>query len=152
MKKHIAIIIGAFLVFAIYFNAQLSKQNDNQFGERLFKIEKGEGVAQIAKNLDEQGFLASEFWFKAYVAASGNKAKFINGEYNLRTDLSIKELTRQLTGARFSNKEVDVTLLEGWSVADMDEYLVKRDLIKPGALTVYSRDFAQKDYFFLFDR
>ena len=152
MKRYIAIAIGALLVFAIYFNAQITKQNDNQFGERLFKIEKGVGVAKIAANLDEQGFLASEFWFKVYVAASGNKANFIDGEYKLRTDLNIKDVVRQLTGARFSNKEVDVTLLEGWTVVEMDEYLVKRDLIKPGELTAYSNDFAQKDYFFLFDR
>ena len=152
MKKYILIIIGAFLIFLIYFNAQITKQNDNQFGERLFKIEKGEGVTQIAENLDQQGFLASQFWFKVYVAASGNKAKFLDGEYKLRTDLEIKELVRQLTGARNSNKEVDVTLLEGWSVAEMDEYLVKRELIKPGELLAYSDDFAQKDYFFLFDR
>jgi len=152
MKKYVFIVIGSFLIFVIYFNAQIIKQNDNQFGERLFKIEKGEGVAQIAKNLDTQGFLNSAFWFKVYVAASGNKAKFIDGEYKLRTDLNIKELTRQLTGARFSNKEVDVTLLEGWTIAEMDEYLVKRSLIKPGELVAYSENFAQKDYFFLFDR
>jgi len=152
MKRYIAIILGVFLVFLIYFNAQITKSNDNQFGERFFKIEKGDGVAQIAENLDTQGFLASQFWFKVYVAASGNKAKFIDGEYELRTDLNVKELVRQLTGARSSNKEVDVTLLEGWTVAEMDEYLVKRDLIKPGELIAYSDDFAQKDYFFLFDR
>lgn len=152
MKKYLGIAIVVFLVFTIYFNIQISKENPNEFGAKSFRVEPGQGVEEIAANLVEQGFLARPFWFKVYVAASGNKARFIDGEYDLKTNLSIKDLVLALTNQKNSNKETEITLLEGWTAGQMDEYLAGKGLIKAGEMVDYSQNFDEKSFLFLIDR
>lgn len=151
MKKIIVaavIFIGA---IGFLFNYQIGKNNQNDFGEKTFEIEKGEGVNDIVNNLVVQGMLSRPFWFKMYVAVIGKRAKFVDGKFNLRTDMSVKEIVNSLL-TQNSGKEIDITFIEGWTVEEMDTYLTKDGLIQFGDLIDYSKEFNAKDYFFLIDK
>ena len=152
MKKIIITLIAVFVVLLVIFVFEVNDKNANKFGAKIFKIEKGEGINKIAGHLVEQGFIKKKFWFKAYVALSGAKTKFIDGEYNLSTEMTIRALVRELTNQLNFNKEVDFTLIEGWTMAQADDYLVGQGLIKAGELIEYSDNFNDKSYFFLIDR
>ncbi|MFA6537109.1 MAG: endolytic transglycosylase MltG [Patescibacteria group bacterium] len=148
----LAVVVGL-LIFSIYFNKKISAPNENFFGDKVFKIEKGDGIKKIADNLHEQGFLDSVFWFKVYVGASGNKNKFYDGEYGLRTDFSIKDLVKTLVTKSANNRgEVDITLLEGWSIADYDNYLAEKNILKKGEFFDFAEKFDGLQYDFLFNR
>jgi UPF0755 protein len=151
-KKIIIGLIVFIVVLAMMFIVGTNTKNENNFGAETFKIEKGEGVDEIAAHLVEQGFMAGKIWFKTYVALAGLKSKFMDGEYKLSTNMTIRELVKELIGQRTSNKEVDVTLIEGWTIAQAEEYLVKQGLIGTADLTEYSKYFNDKSYFFLIDR
>jgi len=152
-RKYFYFLIMGFIVFCVYFNGQINKPNENVFGAKKFKIEKGQGVADIAQSLHEQGFLKSPFWFKIYVGVSGNKNKFYDGEYELSTDLNIKNLVRELAQkSAVGQKEIEITFLEGWTVAEDDEYLNQKGLIKKGELLNFVKDFDGLQYGFLFGR
>lgn len=152
MKRALVLALMIFILLFALFLIGVNVRNDNSFGEKTFKIEKGDGVNEIAENLVEQGFMKGKLWFKVYVLVSGNRANFIDGEFSLPTDLSVRRMAKELTSQRNSNKEVDITLLEGWTVEQSEKYLVSQGLIKTGELVKYSKDFDDKSYFFLIDR
>lgn len=152
MRKLLAGLIIIFVLLLTIFLFAVNDKNENSFGLKMFKIEKGDGIEEIAGNLVEQGFLGSKFWFKVYVLVSGNRASFTDGEFSLSTDLSVRKLVKELISQRNSNKEVDITLLEGWTVNQIEKYLIDQGLIKTGELIKYSKDFDDKSYFFLIDR
>ncbi|MBT5337862.1 endolytic transglycosylase MltG [Candidatus Falkowbacteria bacterium] len=152
MRKVVGVIVVIFLIFIIYFYQQVNTTHDNAFGERQFIIEKGQGVEAIADNLQSQGFIKSPFWFKVYVASSGKRSEFVDGTFELRTDLSLKEIANFLTETMGAAKETEFTLLEGWSVEQMDESLASEGLIKAGELIEYSDKFNDKSFFFLIDK
>ena len=127
-----------FLLFVAYASHQVNEKSENVFGGKKFIIEKGQGVRAVAKNLREQGFIDSSFWFSYYVWRQ-DKALF-DGEYDLRTDWSIKQIFNALQQAQ-TLKEETITIIEGWSVKDIDKYLVDKGLIKKGELINYSDGF-----------
>ena len=152
MRKIIGIIVVVFLIFAFYFYQQVNTTHDNAFGKKQFIIEKGQGVEVIADNLQAQGFIKNPFWFKVYVASSGKRSEFVDGTFDLRTDLSVKEVVGFLTETMGVAKETEFTLLEGWSVEQMDESLASEGLIKAGELIEHSDQFNDKSFFFLIDK
>ena len=152
MKKTMVGLISMIVILTIIFIFKINVKNENSFGAKTFRIAKGEGIDKIAGSLVEQGFMENRFWFKAYVALSGSKAKFMDGEYKLATNMTARQLIKKLIDQRNSNKEVDITLLEGRTIKQNEEYLVAQGLIKIGDLTEYSESFNDKSYFFLIDR
>jgi UPF0755 protein len=134
------------------FNNEISKPNDNPFGKKDFVIEQGQGVADIADNLQSQGFLKHTFLFKVYVWMKDEKASFIDGTFDLKTDMSIAELVKQLHEQQ-QNKEVSITVTEGMDVAEIDGYLSDTiGVIKKGELIDLSANYDLKSHLFLIDR
>lgn len=155
MKRKIIFGLIVLIISAIFGSAllsfQINKHNKNSFGEKVFEIKKGEGVKAIVNNLVVQGVLSRPFWFKAYVALSDKRAKFVDGKFNLRTDMSIKEIVNALL-TQNSNKEIGLTFIEGWNVKEMDAYLAKEEMIQSNELNDYSEKFNATNYFFLIDK
>ena len=152
MKKTILITLIIILGFSFFVSVKVNKNNNNDFGDKQFLVESGQGVSDIADNLVERGFLKSKLWFKVYILLSGKKAGFYNGDFELRTDMDIKELVHELQTQRDYAKEQTITLLEGWSVNQIDQYLTEQGLIDSGELNNYTKKFKDKSYFFLLDK
>ena len=144
MKRIFRFFIGVgilILVFFIIINSQANKPNDAKFETAPFVIESGQGVSDIADNLESLGYLKSTFWFKSYVWLKGERASFYDGTFELQPDMSIKEIVETLTTQKQLAKEVEIKILEGWKVAEIDEHLVEKGLIEEGELIKYSNDF-----------
>jgi len=156
MKKiKLLFILIIILLFAglIYYSNGIKSPNPGSGPEELFVIEKGQGIDRIAENLQSNGFIANKFIFKIFVAVKDYKAKFLPGNYNLRTDLSIKDLVEQVVASNeITLEETEILLIEGWTVAEMDNYLSKNNVIEPGSLVEYSEIARNGDYDFLNDR
>ncbi|MBU1131981.1 endolytic transglycosylase MltG [Patescibacteria group bacterium] len=144
------IILAGIAGLFLYFH-EINAVNSNQYGDKTFIIEKGQGVETITRNLVDEGFLEQPFWFKLYVWKMGYETRFVDGEYDLRTDLSVKQLLEKfMTGQR--TKETEIKIIEGWSVDDIDEYLAEGNLIERNELVKYGKDYSSEDWDFLFDR
>jgi UPF0755 protein len=128
------------ILMNVYVAWQAGIPNENAFGEKEFVIEPGQGVGDITRNLVEQGFLSKEFLFKVYVWEEDLRSRFIDGEYILRTDMSIKNLVQALMLQNAAD-ETSITLLEGWNVEEMDANLTEQGVIESKELINYSKKF-----------
>jgi UPF0755 protein len=89
--------------------------------EAIFKIKKGQGTKDIAKELERKELIRSSSFFQAYSFLKGVSHKLQAGEYLLSPSLSLSQIVRKLATGDV-HKEA-VTFVEGWSVKDYPSLL-----------------------------
>lgn len=144
MKRFLRILIGLgilMIVFFIFVNSVANKEFDKPLADTIFIVESGQGVGDIADNLKEAEIIDSTFWFKAYVFLKGERSSFRDGTFYLEKLNKISELVETLTTQRQLAEEVEITILEGWRVDEIDEYLADAGVILGGELINYSKEF-----------
>ena len=100
-----------------------------------FTVAKGEGMADIARNLEQKGLIKSAFGFKIYSLITGAAAKFKPGAYRIPVAARGKDIVQILiTG----NPAIKVTIPEGATLADIDRMLADRGVIATGELIEYN--------------
>jgi UPF0755 protein len=79
------------------------------------EIKKGQGVSEIASNLERAGAVNSEFLFKLYVALNNLQRNLQAGTYEIPAGTSIATLTQML---QLGLNDRTVTFIEGWRVEE----------------------------------
>lgn len=97
-----------------------------------FRIESGDYVATIARNLEEQGFLRNKSLFRYMIMFQGLTNKLQYGEYQLSRSMGIGEIISTLTSGSPS-VERQIRIIPGWTIDDIAEYLVKVGALKDTA-------------------
>ena len=129
MKKLIILAIVALLGGLFYINLAFSENNPNSFGNKDFTIESGQGIGEIADNLKASGFIEKPIYFELYVTLRRLRSRFLPGDYHLATNMSIKELVRELTRDRQVKKILTITTLEGWDTTQIADYLEEKGIV-----------------------
>lgn len=88
---------------------------------RTFVIAPGETADTVTANLAQAQLLQDEALFRSYLRFYGLDAQLEAGEFTLSPQLTIPELAAALTEAQAD--EVTLTLIEGWRVEEMADYL-----------------------------
>jgi len=116
----IVIAIGGFFYFRsqIYFSRGIANQN------AIFEIKAGEGNAQIAKNLQEDGIISRDVYFLIYLKTHNLLNKIYPGEYLLNGDMTIPEVAIVITNSKKSFERV--LFKEGWVATQMADELQAR--------------------------
>ncbi len=146
-KKKLIIGLAVFVIAVVGISAwQVFVPRD--FGNQktvFYNAQSGLSEAQIAKDLKSQRIISSSFFFKIYALISGNYTKLQAGLYNVSPSMSIADIIYKL--ARGDVAKNKITILEGWDIQDIAEYLENKNF--------YSRaDFdeaVQTDYSAEFD-
>jgi UPF0755 protein len=99
--------------------------------EHSVKIAKGMGASAIADTLATEGLIRNPQLFLAYCAVSGKSSRLKPGNYKLSGSMSLMEVAGKLT-QRAKDDEVDVTLPEGLTAAQVAERLEKAGAIRSG--------------------
>ncbi|MFZ2969565.1 MAG: endolytic transglycosylase MltG [Minisyncoccia bacterium] len=141
-----SLLIFFAVLFAIgagsYFYIQ--KQIDSPLNENAepeeFVIEKGEGVGQIAADLENEGLIRGAGYFQIYVWKEKLSEKIQAGKYELASSMAIPEIAQLLTGGKIKIEEVKITIPEGFLVSEIDRRLAENNLIKEGELTQFDAD------------
>lgn len=105
-----------------------------------YVVESGKGTKEIANELEKQGIIKSGLFFRLYALISYQYSKLQAGKYDLSSDMSISEIVNKLGSGDISIHKI--TLLEGWTLKDMSEYLQQNNFYN-------SKDFiesAKKDW------
>ncbi len=99
-----------------------------------FVVQEGMGVAQIGSALEQQNIITSAFFFKIYVKLFHPNNALQAGRFSFQEGSNIATIVAALTQAEAI--EVEVTIPEGWSSAQIGERLDEK---LPG---VSAKDFA----------
>jgi UPF0755 protein len=96
-----------------------------------FTVDIGETAATISQKLLEQNLLSNADLFRLFLRYNGLDASLEAGDYELRRNMTMREIAEALQKASF--EEVAVTIPEGWRAEQVAE-LLTRDGIMDGAL------------------
>lgn len=111
-KKILLPLVFMFLlliVFGLWF-VESSKAPGKVSLEKRFVIQKGYGASFVGGELQKAGLIKSALAFKIYVSLTGKASKIQAGEYSLKGNLTLTQLTRELLRGP---SEVWVTIPEG---------------------------------------
>ena len=142
--KHSLLVLkigaGVFVLSVIFLFFAVQQGMLVHGGGKPFIIQEGESVAVIAQHLKERGAISSETVFKAFVLAQRVQGKLKSGEYILKNG-DLPMLIGLFTQG-VKPREVSLTFLEGWTIDDIDAYLLQKGFINPGAFSLL----ASKEY------
>ncbi|TSC81893.1 MAG: UPF0755 protein [Parcubacteria group bacterium Gr01-1014_19] len=115
----------------VYFVSPVEKGGAGQ----MFIVEKGDGVREIAKSLEESGLIKSPAAFLVYSAVSGSADKLKAGAYDLSPAMNVFHIVDTLR--RGPKEDLTIRVGEGDTLAEIEAELVKLKIIKPKALSKF---------------
>ncbi len=115
----------------VYFVSPAEKGGAGQ----MFIVEKGDGVREIAKSLEESGLIKSPAAFLVYGAVSGSADKLKAGAYDLSPAMNVFHIVDALR--RGPKEDLTIRVGEGDTLAEIEAELVKLKIIKPKALSKF---------------
>lgn len=89
----------------------------------LYNVAKGEGASSIAQGLEDAGLIRSAAFFKLTTWSRGTRGDFKAGSFELSPSMSTREIEYALTTQTPSEEEVQITVLEGWTINDIAAHL-----------------------------
>lgn len=97
-----------------------------------FQIAKGDGVRLISERLERADLVKSAQFFRFYVFFSGKAHQLKPGFYMVSAGSSTVEIAKQLVAG--PEDEVEVTVIEGETVREIDEQLTRIGVLEAGEL------------------
>ena len=144
-KRFIIVLSSLFLIVFIFFSSgyyfikyQINTPLSNQDIEKVFVIEKGDGLKTIAANLEKAEIIRNSAWFTSYVFYKGLAGHLQAGEYSFNTNLNIIQITDKIFKGDVIPTEVKITIPEGFNIRQIDARLAEADLIEAGELSARS--------------
>lgn len=96
-------------------------------GSKTITIAQGLGFRKIGELLKKEGLIRSKWIFIAYVSLSGEASGLKPGNYVFWDSITIPGITQDLV--RGENREQTITIPEGWSNKDIEEYFEKENIM-----------------------
>lgn len=125
MKKYytvsVFIIVLAITGTIFYLRYQVYYSHGSYSGEKIIKIEKGEGNKSIGEKLKKEKIISGKYYFYYYMWSQKLTSKILPDEYELSGKMTIPEITLTITKER--DKTVKITFPEGWTSKRMAERL-----------------------------
>ena len=100
-----------------------------------FTVEKGSGLRDISSTLASQELIKSAQFFRFYAFLSGQAHQLKPGVYQVSPASSTPEIAKQLVAG--PPNEVEVRILEGASLTEIDAQLAAAGVLKAGELIAY---------------
>ncbi|MCD5396196.1 MAG: endolytic transglycosylase MltG [Candidatus Pacebacteria bacterium] len=150
-RKIVIILLFIFLFFCVFgsFFYFASPASEN-IEEQLFEVKKGEGVLEIATNLEEKGLIKNKYFFLALVFLKGKEKNLKAERYILSPSMSPFEILDILVEGRVPVEKI--TIIEGWNLKEIANYLEEKNLCqKEEFFLVVNKDFSQ-EFEFLKDK
>lgn len=122
------IIIAFFLIVVVVVLATefYLPKDFNQPTKAVFLVQKGMNSKEIATNLQQKGLIKSDLFFRIYVIMFGQRTKLQAGRYDISSGMSMATIAQKIaSGETIKNT---VTVIEGWDVQDMAEYLADKKI------------------------
>jgi len=89
--------------------------------EKIFLVEKGQDLFQIAENLEKEDLIKNRFFFDFYVLIKGGQRKLQAGIYELSPLMTIPQIVKKITLGE--TLKIKVTIPEGFTVKQIEKLL-----------------------------
>ncbi|PIP66479.1 hypothetical protein COW94_01530 [Candidatus Peregrinibacteria bacterium CG22_combo_CG10-13_8_21_14_all_44_10] len=129
-----AIMLSGLILLGLYLNAtgSVNKAADiDDTSNIIFEIESGQSASEIGSALKEVGLIRSSYGFVHYLSQNDLAGDLKAGRFSLSPSMTgteiIELLTNQATG------DIVFTIIEGWTISDIDAALTNEGLITAGA-------------------
>jgi UPF0755 protein len=124
MKKVFLLVILFFvgLIFALGFfiwQGVYLPKDKIAAKEKLFFIEKGRGVEEIAIKLEDEGLIKHQLFFKFYVLIRGISDELQTGVYLLSASMSVSEIADKIAAGDVYTKTI--TIPEGFTLRQIEK-------------------------------
>lgn len=90
------------------------------------KIEEGNSLTKIGNKLHEKGIIRSPLWFKNFVIFFEGERKIPAGQYYFTHPEPIYKVALKLVNGDYEKEHVRVTIIEGWNLFKIADYLEER--------------------------
>ncbi len=126
MKKSNKIILSIFLFLIIFptvpflFYRYSVSKNFHLVRDQTFEIKAGQGISEIATNLNDAGIINSTFLFKVYLKLNKLDTKLQAGVYVMPKTYSIAKLAELF---QYGRNDVSIRFIEGWRREELGIYL-----------------------------
>ncbi|MBT3690012.1 endolytic transglycosylase MltG [bacterium] len=127
-KRVILIVIVVLFLGWVYTNYQFTSNASSDTAMYEFEVEQGWGVNRISLELYQKDLINNQFYFEVYVWLKGYERNFKAGAHQISPSMSIKEIIT--TMIKPGGSEQVITIIEGWNVYEIAEYLEKENLVK----------------------
>ena len=134
MKRYVAIAVGvsALLIAATAGTALFARRSlttpagaggaGSGYEELLFEIRPGESLRTISANLAAARLIRRPRIFEAYARLEGYDRRLQAGRYLLDFDMAPVAMLEMIVGGEAVFDEIEVTIPEGWSLDDIEQY------------------------------
>lgn len=117
------ILLGAFFIWQ-----GICLPKDLTGEEKIFLVEKNQGVREISANLEKEGLIKSRFFLNFYTVLSGKTRNLQTGEYLLTSADSITKIVRKIAFGDVVKEKI--TIIEGWDLRDAGFYLENKGIFQ----------------------
>ena len=126
MKKILALLLPAVIILTVFsyrfYSRALNYVLDPNSTDRVtISIEQGDSASDVADKLYEKELIKSPSVFKFYLSQHGLDGKIKAGRFVIKQNYTLSEIADTIVSGKSS--EMAVTLLEGWTVKQIAEYL-----------------------------
>ncbi|MGN0773342.1 MAG: endolytic transglycosylase MltG [Candidatus Ventricola sp.] len=95
-----------------------------------FEVASGSSLATVARNLEEAGLIHNHSVFKYMADFMGMGQKIQSGDYELTRAMSATDILDELVSGDGKPLTARITIIPGWTVEDIAEYLVEHKILK----------------------
>lgn len=120
-------------IFLLIFYYQLITPLGNSLEEKIFIIEEGQGLEEIANNLRTETIIKNEWIFVLYIWLLGESENLQAGRYSLSPSMNISAISEKIIKGDIISKGIKVTIPEGFSNMQIEERLVKSGIMIEGS-------------------
>lgn len=153
--RRLAIYFGLILFAAALFSYLFFSRPSNFPAGRVIAIEKGGGLSDVVAVLRQEKAIRFTTPFKLLVFLTGSQHSIKAGDYFFERSLSIFEIYQRIKKGIYGVEPLRATILEGWSVNQIGEYLEKLGFFPKKEWLDSARDYEgylfPDTYFFLPD-
>lgn len=123
IKKILILLITIGVI--LYGYTSIYQPLSEESGLKIFNIEKGSSIKEIAQELENEGLIKSSSFLIAYCLLTNNR-NIQAGEYLLSPQMNIPQITEIIVGGKVNEEKI--TIIEGWDLNDIAQYLEEKGI------------------------
>ena len=113
---------------------------------KVFTVARGQGLGQASDKLKDSGLIRSPMIFKLYAFFTGNAHLLKPGVFEINSSESAAGILEKLV---HGSADIEVTILEGATLADIDNILADNLIAESGTIKNFYVNAVRADYSFL---